>query len=572
MSVSPLYALAKFPRVSSAVQRAKVARQTDDEDLYIAVSGASINHYVLQPSPKLVLSHSLPPAVTVGALEKTTDGGFAIGIWNKTTKKHQVQIISKQENCSAVHKEWDVDSRVLAITQVADTLIVVTENATVCYSSPKKEYEQLWKLDALYTTVFSVLIENNVTLLVEYEQKKNNLHLRLVSPESQEISSKIIETTVLNNLTFTYRDGTLTQFANGQFTMYKIPHFTVAKTLTLSQLDIESSSESSAITLQSPAHDRLLIAMDHELFLVNTNFGIVLSQITFAKSKLELLFAQTQTHRNKSHRFPQKLFGVVLKEHELSGVSFSLDSNILKDSMGKKKHQNKKISYSQVPSILAIEDITIDFEKIVNAANFDSALLQFLQAENDYYTEKDRVVDSKFMTAIVNHIFAQQTIPERATTYLLTHPLFPSLKDLLSRLRANPRLLRQAIVTGNVSIKELIQELNATENEEIFKDIITRLLEFPREKLDFKDLDSFNIVERIIQLNFGYELISLLIDASGLFTWNEELIQKLQRVLQHKIEALNSASNLAAVLDQVESKTLKTVTRIPVYSIDKLVI
>jgi hypothetical protein len=137
-------------------------------------------------------------------------------------------------------------------------------------------------------------------------------------------------------------------------------------------------------------------------------------------------------------------------------------------------------------------------------------------------------------------------------------------------LRSKPRLLRQAVVTANISINELLQELNTTDNDEIFKDVIARLLEFPREKLVFKDLDNFRIVERIISLNYGFELVSLLIDSTGFFTWNEELIEKLQETLTKKTDSMNTASKLLAVVQQVETKNLTTVSRVPVYSIEKL--
>jgi U3 small nucleolar RNA-associated protein 8 len=562
MSLSQLYALSKFPRVSNVSERAKVARNTSDEELFIAISGASLSHFVLKPSPKLVWSHSFPPGFTVAAVEKV-DESFVIGVWNKSSKKHLIQVIQKEENGSSVVKEWEMTSKVLEIRYSYGKIIVVTADSTICYS---REYIPVWTVDALYTTVYAELIENDVVLLVEHHNVKNNLHFRLLSSESHEISSKIVESQSLKNLQFTYRDGVVIQFANDEFTMYKIPHFTAFKTLTLNQLDITPKSNEK-ITFLSPAKDRLIIAQGHDLYFVNTNFSIVLSSINFAKSALELLYVQAPV----SNRPSQQLFGVVLKEHELSGVTFTLDTNTLKDSLGKKKQQHSK-TFIAVPSILEIEDKDVNVDEILCSKDFDSSLLEFLQAENDYYTEKDKVVDSKFMLAVVEHVFQSKNIPKRAMTYLLTHPLFPAVPDLLAKLRQRPRLLRQAIVTGNVSVRELINELNTTENEDIFKDIITRLLEFPKEKLDFKDLDSFKIVERIVQLNFGYELISLLIDASGLFTWNEEFVTKLQQVLNRKIEALNSASNVLAVLDQIETKSLKTVARVPVYSIEKLVI
>lgn len=566
MSLSQLYALAKFPRVSNVCSRAKVATQTDDDNLYIAISGASLSHYVLKPSPKLVWSHSFPPSFEINSLVKF-QGRYIVGVWNKNTRTHIIQVISALENGSEVEREWTVDSKVINLSHVADELVVSTESSTVCYSGA--DFKKKWAVDSLYKIVFQTIVESDVILQVEHNDDPSQeiLHLRLISSaEGLELSSKITElSTHLANLTFAHANGYLIQFANGGFTTYSLPHFQTVSQLSLSQLNIELPSSAFTLKFESPSKDRILLTVGHDIYLINMKFGIVISHIHFKKSDLELLFVQSQRNQRQ-----KQLFGVVLKESELSGVTFTLDSNTLKDSLGKKASAQPSSVYRSVPSILDIKQENIDVEALLNSEDLDSSLLTFMEARNDYYTEDDKVIESKVMNVIVKHVLDSPQLPERSMTYLLTHPLFPTVKDLLARLRSKPRLLRQAIVTGNVSVNELINELNTTENEEIFKDIITRLLEFPKEKLDFKDLDSFKIVERIIQLNFGYELISLLIDASGLFTWNEELIDKLQSVLTRKIDALNSASNLYAVVGEIQANNLKTVTRVPVYSIERL--
>lgn len=563
MSLSEIYTLAKLPRVSGTTERCKVTRNSDSDIIHVGISGASISNYILKPSPKLIWSHSIPPSFMITSLD-TYDDRYFCGVYDKTKKKFSLQVISKLDNDSEVIKEIELSSKVLNIKSSKDSTIVVTEESVIGFNA---DFELQWENQSLYKAIYSEFIEKDVILVVEHQAKKNNLNYKLVSTSGTEVNSKIFESKAkLTKLKFTYSQGTLYQYHDNSIVLYQLPHFQESKTINLDQLSIKTSS-SSIVSFESPAADRLLLTVDQQIYLINTNFNIVLSQTTSPKSNSEIL--STTKTPNKNAR--ASLFGILLRDGDISGVSITLDSNTLKDSLGKRPSPSSE-TFKSVPSIFDIKDEQIDLNSIIKGKNFDNALLSFLEAENDYYTEKDKVVDSKFIKAVVSHIFEQDELPERALTYLLTHPLFPTIDGLLSLLRSKPRLLRQAIVTGNVSIKELTQELNTTENDEIFKDIITRILEFPKDKLIFKDLDSFKIVERIISLDYGYELISLLIDASGLFTWSDDLIIKLQKVLDKKIEALNSGSNALAVIEQIELKHFKTVKKVPVYSIEKLTI
>lgn len=563
MSLSEPYTLAKLPRVSGTSERCKVSRNSDSEALHVGISGASISNYVLKPSPKLIWSHSIPPSSIITSLENDDDQ-YYVGVYNKTKKTHSLQVIKKLANDSELVKEVEIQSKIINIKSFTNSTIIITEDSVISFDPA---FEVSWESKNLYKAIYSEFIEKDVILVVEHQAKKNNLNYRLLSVTGSEVNSKIYENKAKStDLKFTYSEGVLFQYVNNSIVLYQLPHFQETKTLTLDQLSIKAPS-SSKFSFESPAPDRLLLIIDQDFYLINTNFNIVLSTTSSTKSKAEILSTTKAASKNSR----ASLFGIVLRDGDIAGVPITLDSNTLKDSLGKRPSPNDE-TFKVVPSIFDIKDEVVDIDSIINRKDFDSALLTFLEAENDYYTEKDKVVDSKFIKSIVSHIFKQNELPERAMTYLLTHPLFPTIDGLLSLLRSKPRLLRQAIVTANVSIKELNQELNTTENDEIFKDIITRLLEFPKDKLNFKDLDSFKIVERIISLDYGYELISLLIDASGLFTWSDDLIIKLQEVLSKKIEALDSGSNALAVIEQIELKHLKTVKKVPVYSIEKLTI
>ncbi|CCH41585.1 U3 small nucleolar RNA-associated protein [Wickerhamomyces ciferrii] len=570
MSLSEPFTLTKLPRVSGVKERCTITKNSDADTLNVGISGASISKYILKPSPKLAWSHSLPPSSVVTALDENNEVYYA-GVFNKTKKSHSVLVVEKLENDSKVLQEIELESKIIDLKYSVDRLYVVTENSIISFQDNKDKLTKYWENKGLYTAIYSNFINDEVILTVEFNAKKNNINYRLISIEGNEVNSKILESkTKFSNLRFTYSNGTLYQQHENIITLLRLPHFIETKSVDLDELSIPFKGKN--ITLASPAIDRLIITSDQDVYFINTNFNIVLNHITSPKSKVEILFT-TQAQPKSYHN---SLFGVLLKDNDLSGISITLDSNTLRDSLGKrsstKSEKSAQASYKVVPSILDIKDEEIDISSITKSKNFDDALLTFLGAENDYYTEKDKVVSSSFINAIVSHIFEFRSdkLPERALTYLLTHPLLPTIDGLLDLLRSKPRLLRQAIVTANVSIKELNKELNITENDEIFKDIITRLLEFPKDKLNFKDLESNHIVERILSLDFGYGLISLLIDSSGIFTWSDELIVKLQDVLSRKIDALDSASNLVAVVDQIELKHFKTVKKVPAYSIEQL--
>lgn len=561
MSLSEPYTLDKLPRVSGVTERCKVSRNSDSDTLHVGISGASISNYILKPSPKLIWSHSTPPSSVITSLENK-DNQYIVGIYNKTKKNHSLQVIEKLENDSKLVKEVEFESKIINIKALEDSFIVVSEESVFGFNL---DFEIQWESKNLYTAIFADFIEKDVILVVEHQTKKNNLNYRLISSTGAEVNSKIVESkTKFTDLKFAYSEGTLYQFHENSITLLQLPHFAESKSIELEELSINGDKKT--VSVESPAKDRLLLTVDQEIYLINTKFNIIVSQTSSSKSKAQVLL----TTKGRNAHTP--VFGIILRDNDISGVSITLDSNTLKDSLGKRTNTQSTQIYKSVPSIFEIKDEEIDITKLTKAKDFDTALLTFLKAENDYYTEQDRVVDSKFIKHIVSHIFQSGELPERVLTYLLTHPLFPTIDGLLSLLRSKPRLLRQAVVTANVSIKELNQELNITDSDEIFKDIITRLLEFPKDKLNFKDLDSFKIVERIINLDYGYELISLLIDASGLFTWNDDLILQLQQVLENKVEALDSAANALAVIEQVELKHFKSVKKVPVYSIEKLTI
>lgn len=205
-----------------------------------------------------------------------------------------------------------------------------------------------------------------------------------------------------------------------------------------------------------------------------------------------------------------------------------------------------------------------------------------------YEYEKDRFMDPRFFKLITLLLFnynantglisldeyKEEEVPESGLTYVLTHPLFPTqyANGLLRVLESFPRLQRQCIVTCvNIPCSDLILELSNTENDEIFKDIINRLTEeFSNEEITTETIkimkQQFNnktssgfdldkIINKIIKLNFGYEVLNSFIDSNGLvlslhYANDANQLNKLITQTQHKVDSLIEDTQLLTLVNQ----------------------
>lgn len=213
-----------------------------------------------------------------------------------------------------------------------------------------------------------------------------------------------------------------------------------------------------------------------------------------------------------------------------------------------------------------------------------------LYADNDfkvYEYEKDRFVDPKFFRLCTLLLFNYDTktdtisldadhIPENALTYVLTHPLFPTqyASGLLRVLEVSPRLQRQAIVTCiNIPCKDFILQLSRVESDEIFKDIISRLIDqFSSEEITQETIkimkkkpsigdsngtgfDLDKITGKIIKLNYGYEVLNSFIDSNGLvlslhYSNDEAQLGKLIKQTQTKVKSMIDDTTLLTLVNQ----------------------
>lgn len=215
-----------------------------------------------------------------------------------------------------------------------------------------------------------------------------------------------------------------------------------------------------------------------------------------------------------------------------------------------------------------------------------SAIPEIIKSSDDtliYDDENDREVDANFISTLVTQIFASKSVTidqvdpaqlklpgkpvNKLLVYLLTHPLFPTPRfpGLLATLSSNPGLYRQAVVTApGLSCKEVVSALQSTDDD-TFQDAVIRLSEEFGSKLIANTIKSVtksveheesqvtqivNIVERMQKMNIGWNIMSSLIDAGGLFAWDEEILNALDDTVSKMIDDLTLTGDAVVVLEE----------------------
>ncbi|CDK26608.1 unnamed protein product [Kuraishia capsulata CBS 1993] len=237
-----------------------------------------------------------------------------------------------------------------------------------------------------------------------------------------------------------------------------------------------------------------------------------------------------------------------------------------------------------------------------NYESFDSAFVSFMKGESlatvsqngnakkvkkvnnfsrVYEIDHDRVVDHTFVHLVVDMLLGSPTsealeaesVPIESLTYLLTHPLFPTdyAKVVLKKLAAYPILTRQAVVTcPNIPCIDLIHELSVIDNDDIFKDVLIRLVEeFSSDRITQETIrlsntasetggpsfDLDKIIRKIIKLNFGFEILNSFIDSNGLilslqYSSDADRLSKLLSRVDKQVDSLVSDSQLLTIVNK----------------------
>lgn len=241
-------------------------------------------------------------------------------------------------------------------------------------------------------------------------------------------------------------------------------------------------------------------------------------------------------------------------------------------------------SDDNIPVYDADQDREVDKDLILGITRLilePEQSLEKKKSDNSAEEEDDSDDSDDEDNQTVNVSLNRHFIPEFALNYLLTHPLFPTsqIPNLLEALEYYPRLLRQAIVTTQaLSCNDLVRYLNAPDDE-IFSDTVSRIMsEFSlsqiTESITSEYLSQDNkreafsensenksklneivaCIRRLIKFDMGWSLIPALIDAAGLMSWSEDLIEEMNEAVAEQVEAVETTSKTISLIDEAMRK------------------
>lgn len=503
-----------------------------------------------------------------------------------------------------------MDSRVMGIEIIADykTIVIVLENGLIQYYD--FHLQKLSSLDISYDNVKVVnyFSENNQHFLfVLCEFEKNKVCFKLFEllyhdgkrqTPIQELSTTILENFNLGQCKLCYQSGILYQLEGSTVKTYALPQCRLIQTIHVPMI---SDPNSQKVSLAPISTNRILLTVDNQVYLLDLAHSSVLSKRTLTHAKTFQLLRSAPIKVSPSlggseYATRTLAIGVTTKNGNnptsaLEVINIDVGTGTLKDSLGKSfqsvsdpKTHNLKPLFSDDESdagdnadsdevvTFAYEDIFKElFKNNKNISKFDSTFAKRLNIQEDYYTDRERFIcDQEFLSKVVHLIFESfdQEYP-KALTFLLTHPLFPAdcTRGLLERFKNHPRLFKQAIVTcPNLPLDDLLSELFSINNGELCLDISLRILQdytTDMIKSEIKKLDKVNVHnfvnfmispkdEELIQnknTNQLFQLLSLVIDAIGLFALDGALLQRLSDYIDEQVYLAERNARLWNLLD-----------------------
>lgn len=497
----------------------------------------------------------------------------------------------------------------------------------------KPEYLKLdSKSSKVETLLLTVESSDSSNLLVKIYSIKSNEILEIFSSQ---IDFKLSNSLDLQ-FTFDIV-GNLIIFnpANLLITSFNLPNVSIIKETPLNDI-FKNEPSNSKTSIMSVSTNRVLISKGSTLALIDLKFNSLLSildlyprskEIGSLKSPKTLTILNVPIVNGNSIKSKVSFALVILKSErenyaQIQYISIDTGLGKLSDSLGKAIPDLKSLNSNSTMFIPFTQFMSKDNGEIINSKmerkgdelskaykNFktikskndipklEKSIISFLKCIKSidsiddfkvYEYESDRIVDPKFFKLITKLLFNSNEddsltlngeggyIPEMGVTYLLTHPLFPIeyTPGILKVLQISPRLLRQAIVTCvNLPLCDLIEQLSLVEDDETFKDIISRMItEFStdeitqetikllkRRRSDENNFDLDKIINRILKLNSGYEILNSFIDSNGLilslhYSNDESQLDKLINQTKEKGEDLLQESQLAILVDLALAK------------------
>lgn len=177
--------------------------------------------------------------------------------------------------------------------------------------------------------------------------------------------------------------------------------------------------------------------------------------------------------------------------------------------------------------------------------------------------------------------------PKLLVKFLLTHPLFPTqqLPGILLALSKYPDLVELALKKlPSLRCDTVVSALKAEDNDNIFKAAISRLEQNyePHEitasvkrvflskitpgstkgedliDIAFKDnsVTLEQCIKHMCQLNIGWEILPYIIDAGGLFGWDESFLNEFESIIEASLVDLNDANQVLTVIDEITANSV----------------
>ncbi|CAI4063041.1 hypothetical protein N7582_002282 [Saccharomyces uvarum] len=409
----------------------------------------------------------------------------------------------------------------------------------------------------------------------------------------KELSSTIIEGFSFESSKFCYQFGKLYKLNQGKIHVYSLPHCQLQQIIDVPLIN-KPTSENDLISFQPVSVNRILLTVNNTIYLLDLLHCSILNQRELTHVRTFQLLRSAVIDSEKSQNSKTIAIGISTKNgpnptSSLEIINIDVGTNTLKDSLGKSFQIGKNDTSSVVlkplfddenvaDNMVKRNDIdgnisvpTFQYDEIIkkisalknnDVASFDDIFFKDLKVKEEHYTEKDRFIsDSEFLNRVLDLIFEKFNGNDypKALTFLLTHPLFPLNRthNLLSRLRDQPRLFKQAIVTcPNLPLNELLEELFSIRNKELLLDISFRILQdFTRDSIkqemkNLSKLDIQNFIDFITNtdedstlenLNHSqssqlFQLLSLVLDSIGLFSLEGALLDNLASYIDKQVE------------------------------------
>lgn len=525
------YSLAELPRIPDLLLSARVAipesqksnNRLNTDTIDLGISKLIIASYVLKPTPKLVWSYPLSPNTVVDCMD-ADDNLYIVGLTERL--KHKLLLIQRGDNESATTSEIQLLAPASTVKfSLSKYVYVLLKTGQVQLFQYQTEDElslskgpELINAKGSLSKAFSVVYhtfisnhnfknKNDLLFYVEANKsmKKVRFHLfALDGAKSFEIYETSVESSLHQNLIFTYADGLIYAFdtVSKQLSSRSLmkPQESL-KSISLSSL-VGETTDKTLFSVIAVAPERILLSFKSLVLLINFKFESLLGDHTnHSGNEVYLAFGLPIAGSTTESRASFALylnFEDKTKTCKLKLILVDVGLNTLSESLGKSFHSDASdAAWSGLPhlnesdlqkansdSVAEMNSVLKSLTKLKSkgkAQEFDRQMIKFLKNGSDKFKSykfssvTDRVVDQKYITLILSLIFQidedsnvqiidESFLPENSMRYLLTHPLYPAayasgVLVVLSQLN-QPELLKQAIDhCSALSIDELTAEL-----------------------------------------------------------------------------------------------------------------